>query len=213
VVITSGPTHEPIDPVRFIANRSSGKQGHAIARAAAASGADVVLISGPVALPDPANVAAIHVETAREMLKAVEASLPADIFIAAAAVADWRVAEASPEKIKKDGKALPPLALVENPDILATVAKREALRPSLVIGFAAETENLLVHAKEKLLRKGCDMIIANDVGEGSGVMGGENNSVTLLTGGGMESWPNMSKDEVAGRLVTKLASMLDGGRG
>jgi phosphopantothenoylcysteine decarboxylase/phosphopantothenate--cysteine ligase len=208
VLVTSGPTLEPIDPVRFIANRSSGKQGHAIARAAAAAGAEVVLVSGPVGLQDPLGVETIHVETAREMLRAVEAALPADIFIAAAAVADWRPAEPEAQKIKKNGESVPSLSLVENPDILATIAARSAARPALVVGFAAETEKLVENAKAKLARKGCDMIIANDVGGAADVMGGERNEVTLLTPGDKESWPSLGKDEVARRLIAKLAAML-----
>ena len=210
VVITSGPTHEPIDPVRFIANRSSGRQGHAIAAAAAAAGAAVALVSGPVAIPDPLGVEVVHVETAREMLDAVERALPADLFVATAAVADWRPASESRGKIKKrpDGDA-PRLELTENPDILATVAHRTAGRPTLVVGFAAETDRLLEHAAEKLARKGCDIIVANDVGTGSGVMGGDRNTVHLLTQAGTETWPTMSKIEVARRLVTVFAARLD----
>ena len=210
VVITSGPTHEPIDPVRFIANRSSGRQGHAIAAAAAAAGAAVTLVSGPVAIPDPLGVEVVHVETAREMLDAVERALPADLFVATAAVADWRPASDSRGKIKKrpDGDA-PRLELTENPDILATVAHRVAGRPTLVVGFAAETDRLLEHAAEKLARKGCDIIVANDVGTGSGVMGGDRNTVHLLTRAGTETWPTMSKIEVARRLVTVFAARLD----
>ena len=210
VVITSGPTHEPIDPVRFIANRSSGRQGHAIAAAAAAAGAAVTRGSGPVAIPDPLGVEGVHLETAREMLDAVERALPADLFVATAAVADWRPASDSRGKIKKrpDGDA-PRLELTENPDILATVAHRVAGRPTLVVGFAAETDRLLEHAAEKLARKGCDIIVANDVGTGSGVMGGDRNTVHLLTRAGTETWPTMSKIEVARRLVTVFAARLD----
>ncbi|WOJ88481.1 bifunctional phosphopantothenoylcysteine decarboxylase/phosphopantothenate--cysteine ligase CoaBC [Methylocapsa polymorpha] len=212
VLVTSGPTHEPIDPVRYIANRSSGKQGHAIAKAARASGADVTLVTGPVALADPFGVKTVHVETAREMLQAVEAALPADIFIAAAAVADWRAADIATEKIKKGANGAPSLALVENPDILATVARRSTGRPALVVGFAAETEKLFDHAQEKLARKSCDIIIANDVGAAAGVLGGDRNEVTLMTKAGKESWPDLNKDEVASRLMTKLAGMLNGAR-
>jgi phosphopantothenoylcysteine decarboxylase/phosphopantothenate--cysteine ligase len=197
--------------VRFIANRSSGKQGHAIAAAAAAAGARVTLISGPVAIPDPQGVDTIHVETARQMLAAVEKALPADIAIFAAAVADWGV-EAAGQKIKKGASGPPALALVENPDILATIASRKAGRPALVIGFAAETENVVAHAQGKLGRKGCDLIIANDVslssGVEGGVMGGEENAVHLVTAAGVESWPQMSKAETAARLVAHLASRL-----
>lgn len=211
VLITSGPTHEAIDPVRYIANRSSGKQGHAIAAAAAAAGARVTLISGPVNLPDPAGVETIHVEAAREMLSAVEAALPADIAIFAAAVADWRVADAAPEKMKKDGKTLPPLALVENPDILATVAHRKTGRPPLVVGFAAETQNVIDYARAKLAKKGCDLIVANDVG-GTGVMGGDANTVHLVTATGVETWPTLPKDEVASRLIAHIAGLTPAGR-
>jgi phosphopantothenoylcysteine decarboxylase/phosphopantothenate--cysteine ligase len=217
VLVTSGPTLEPIDPVRFIANRSSGKQGHAIAAAAAAAGARVTLVSGPVAIPDPQGVTVVHVETARQMLAAVDKALPADIAVFAAAVADWGV-EAKGQKIKKgaagpDGKAAPPLlALVENPDILATIASRKAGRPGLVIGFAAETENVVAHAQAKLGRKGCDLIVANDVslssGVAGGVMGGEDNAVHLVSSAGVESWPQMSKAETAARLVAHLAAQL-----
>ena len=207
VLITSGPTHEPIDPVRFIANRSSGKQGHAIAAAAAGAGARVTLISGPVAIPDPPGVDTVHVESAREMLSATQAALPADIAIFAAAVADWRVAEEAGQKLKKGVDGAPGLSLVENPDILATVAARKEDRPSLVIGFAAETENVVEHAKGKLLRKGCDLIIANDVG-GTGVMGGDANTVHLVGRDGVEDWPTLSKSEVAARLVHRLGEML-----
>ncbi|HUI19622.1 MAG TPA: bifunctional phosphopantothenoylcysteine decarboxylase/phosphopantothenate--cysteine ligase CoaBC [Methylocella sp.] len=210
VVVTSGPTHEPIDPVRFIANRSSGKQGHAIAAAAAAAGADVVLISGPVALADPAGVTTRHAETAEEMLKEVEAALPADIFISVAAVADWRVAEISRAKIKKDPKRVPSLTLVENPDILAAIGRRQRDRPTLVIGFAAESEKLEANAEAKLVAKNCDMIVANDVSSKSGVLGGENNQVSILTKDGKEALPLMSKQEIAARLVARLAGMLAG---
>jgi phosphopantothenoylcysteine decarboxylase/phosphopantothenate--cysteine ligase len=208
IIVTSGPTHEPIDPVRFLGNRSSGKQGHAVARAAAAAGADVVLVSGPVALPDPAGVTTIHVETAREMLAAVEAALPADAFVAVAAVADWRPEAASAEKLKK-GAGAQVLTLVETPDILATISALPSGRPALVVGFAAETANLLDHARAKLAKKACDMILANDVSEEGSVMGGDANEVTLLTAGGEETWPRMSKDAVAHKLVGRLAEMLD----
>lgn len=208
VVITSGPTHEPIDPVRYIANRSSGRQGHSIAEAARDAGANVVLVSGPVSIPDPANVSVVHVETAEQMLAAVEAALPADLFISAAAVADWRVANAQTEKIKKTGSGMPALIMAENPDILARVSKH-ARRPPLVIGFAAETEKVIAHAQEKLDRKGCDLIVANDVSPGSGVMGGEENTVHLVTSGGVESWPRMSKSEVGRKLVERFGQMLE----
>jgi phosphopantothenoylcysteine decarboxylase / phosphopantothenate---cysteine ligase len=209
VLITSGPTHEAIDPVRYIANRSSGKQGHAIAAAASAAGADVTLVSGPVSVPDPPGVKVIRVETAHEMLQAVERALPVDIAIFAAAVADWRVASAGEQKLKKQsGKTVPELALVENPDILATIAKRKTQRPRLVIGFAAETENVAANAKAKLASKGCDWILANDVSPQSGVMGGDRNTITLVRASGVEAWPPQSKDEVATMLVTRIADAL-----
>jgi phosphopantothenoylcysteine decarboxylase/phosphopantothenate--cysteine ligase len=210
VVITSGPTHEPIDPVRYIANRSSGKQGHAIAAAAAAAGADVVLISGPVNLPDPIGVTVIKAESARQMLDAVERAMPADCAVFAAAVADWRVSNAKPEKIKKTKDGMPPLSLVENPDILSTIAHRKSGRPQLVVGFAAETENLIANAKDKLKRKGCDWIVANDVSSEGGVMGGDVNTVHLVTADGVESWPPQSKDDVARALVARIAAALAG---
>ena len=210
VVVSSGPTHEPIDPVRYIANRSSGKQGHAIAAAAAAAGAQVTLVSGPVNLPDPAGVTTIKVATAQDMLAAVTKALPADVAIFAAAVADWRVDKPTASKIKKQAGALPKLALVENPDILATVAHRTSARPRLVIGFAAETDHLIEHAKAKLLRKGCDWILANDVSTETGVMGGDRNTVHLVTARGVESWPPQSKDEVARTLVARIAQTLAG---
>jgi len=209
VLVTSGPTHEPIDPVRYIANRSSGKQGHAIARAAAELGARVTLVSGPVSIADPPNVDVVHVETAQEMLAAVEAALPADIGVFAAAVADWRVASASGQKIKKEKGAAPPsLALVENPDILKTIATRGPMRPALVIGFAAETENVVEAAKKKRKAKGCDWIVANDVSEKGGAMGGDRNAVHLITAQGTESWPVMDKTEVARRLMERAAQHL-----
>jgi phosphopantothenoylcysteine decarboxylase/phosphopantothenate--cysteine ligase len=211
VIITSGPTHEPIDPVRYIANRSSGKQGHAIAVAAAAAGAKVTLVSGPVSVPDPAGVNVIKVETAREMLNAVEAALPADVAIFAAAVADWRTAEARGHKIKKTGKAAPELALVENPDILATVAHDKTRRPKLVIGFAAETEKIVENAKAKLARKGCDWIVANDVSPASGVMGGDRNTIHIVRRARVESFPPQAKDEVANVLVARIAAALSEG--
>jgi phosphopantothenoylcysteine decarboxylase/phosphopantothenate--cysteine ligase len=208
VVVTSGPTHEPIDPVRYIANRSSGKQGHAIAEAAASAGAEVTLISGPVNVPDPRGVKIVKVESARDMLAAVEAALPADVAVFAAAVADWRTASNSREKIKKTGKGTPELALVENPDILATIAHRKARRPKLVIGFAAETEHVVEHAKAKLARKGCDWILANDVSPETGIMGGDSNTIHLVTRNGVEHWPPQTKSEVAAALVQRIASAL-----
>ncbi|MCC6984594.1 MAG: bifunctional phosphopantothenoylcysteine decarboxylase/phosphopantothenate--cysteine ligase CoaBC [Bauldia sp.] len=207
VVVTSGPTHEPIDPVRYLANRSSGKQGHAIAAAAAAAGARVTLVAGPVAIPDPPGVEAIHVETAAEMLAAVERALPADIAIMAAAVADWRAATRAGEKIKKGSGAPPRLALAENPDILATVAHLKAGRPRLVVGFAAETSDLLVNATAKRRRKGADWILANDVSGGQG-MGQDDNTVHLVTEAGVETWPTLPKEEVASLLVARLAAAL-----
>jgi phosphopantothenoylcysteine decarboxylase/phosphopantothenate--cysteine ligase len=210
VLITSGPTHEPIDPVRYIANRSSGKQGHAIAAAAALAGADVTLVSGPVNLPDPKGARTLHVTTARDMLAAVEKALPADAAIFTAAVADWGIAQPGEQKIKKSKGGLPALPLTENPDILATVAHLKARRPKLVIGFAAETENVIEHAKAKLRRKGCDWIVANDVSPQGGVMGGDRNTVHLVTDNGVESWPSQSKDEVARALVARVADALGG---
>jgi phosphopantothenoylcysteine decarboxylase / phosphopantothenate---cysteine ligase len=209
VLITSGPTHEPIDPVRYIANRSSGKQGHAIAAAAAAAGADVTLVSGPVNVPDPQGVSIIQVESARDMLVAVEKALPADVAIFAAAVADWRVANAGNEKIKKaPGARTPELSLTENPDILATIAHRKTNRPKLVIGFAAETQNVLGNAKAKLAAKGCDWIVANDVSPQTGIMGGDRNTVMLVTDRGAENWPPQSKEDVARMLVARIADTL-----
>ncbi|MBB3810187.1 bifunctional phosphopantothenoylcysteine decarboxylase/phosphopantothenate--cysteine ligase CoaBC [Pseudochelatococcus contaminans] len=207
VLVTSGPTHEPIDPVRYIANRSSGKQGHAIAAAAAEAGAEVILVSGPVNLPDPPGVRVRRVSTAREMLAAVLENLPVDLAIFAAAVADWRAAEEADAKIKKGKGPVPQLSLVENPDILATVAKGSP-RPRLVVGFAAETDTVLEHARAKLARKGCDWIVANDVGKGTGVMGGGSNTVHLISEEGIESWPTMDKSEVARRLVARAAERL-----
>ncbi|RTL53856.1 MAG: bifunctional phosphopantothenoylcysteine decarboxylase/phosphopantothenate--cysteine ligase CoaBC [Bradyrhizobiaceae bacterium] len=210
VLVTAGPTHEPIDPVRYIANRSSGKQGFAIAAAAARAGADVTLISGPVDLDDPANVHIIHVESARDMLDNVQKALPVDVAVFAAAVADWRVANAGAQKIKKTQGSLPQLELTENPDILATVSKLTVNRPKLVIGFAAETENLIANARSKLARKGCDWIVANDVSPGSGVMGGDRNTVHLITRDdppdhAPDVWPVMTKEDVAATLVARIA--------
>jgi phosphopantothenoylcysteine decarboxylase/phosphopantothenate--cysteine ligase len=210
LLVTSGPTHEPIDPVRYIANRSSGKQGHAIAAAAATAGAQVTLISGPVNIPDPHGVKIVRVESAREMLAAVEAALPVDCAVFAAAVADWRVAEAGRQKIKKAKGATPALTLMENPDILATIAHRKAKRPRLVIGFAAETENMIANAQDKLKRKGCDWILANDVSAATGIMGGDSNRVHLISSSGVDSWPPQSKDEVAAALVARIAAALSG---
>jgi len=209
VLVTSGPTHEPIDPVRYIANRSSGKQGHAIAEAAATAGADVTLVSGPVHVPDPPRVKMVRVETAREMLQAVEQALPVDVAIFAAAVADWRVGNAGEQKLKKQTDRTPPeFSLLENPDILATIAKRKTQRPRLVIGFAAETENIVANAKAKLASKSCDWILANDVSLRSGVMGGDRNTITLVRASGIESWKPQSKDEVAATLIARIADAL-----
>jgi phosphopantothenoylcysteine decarboxylase/phosphopantothenate--cysteine ligase len=206
VVVTSGPTHEPIDPVRYLANRSSGKQGHELAAAAARLGADVTLVSGPVSLADPDGVRVVRVTTAREMLAAVESALPADIAIFAAAVADWHVAAPSTEKIKKSAAGTPPaLTLGENPDILKAIAHLRKDRPTLVIGFAAETQDVLAHAKKKLKSKGADWIVANDVSPQTGIMGGDRNSVHLLSSDGVESWPEMSKSEVAAKIVERAA--------
>jgi phosphopantothenoylcysteine decarboxylase/phosphopantothenate--cysteine ligase len=210
VLVTSGPTHEPIDPVRYIANRSSGKQGHAIAAAAAQLGARVSLVTGPVALADPPGVSVHHVETAREMLDAVAEALPADVAIFAAAVADWRVAAPAQGKIKKRGGKTPPpaLSLAENPDILKTIAARGPHRPALVIGFAAETERVVEQATSKRRAKGADWIVANDVSPAAGVFGGERNRVHLVTAEGAEAWPQMTKVEVAERLVALAAEHL-----
>ena len=213
VLITAGPTHEPIDPVRYIANRSSGKQGFAIAAAAQAAGAEVILVSGPVDLGDPPGVTVKRVESARQMLEQVQAALPADIAIFAAAVADWRVANEGEQKLKKTSAGMPPLQLVENPDILATIAKLTDKRPPLVIGFAAETEHLIDNAKTKLARKGCDWIVANDVSPATGVMGGDRNTVHLISRKNgeedgeiaVDSWPVMTKEQVAIELVAHVA--------
>jgi phosphopantothenoylcysteine decarboxylase / phosphopantothenate---cysteine ligase len=208
LLVTAGPTHEAIDPVRYIANRSSGKQGYAIAAAAAAAGADVKLISGPVDLPDPAGVDVTRIQSARDMLVQVQTALPADCAIFAAAVADWRVADAGAQKIKKQAGATPSLTLVENPDLLATVAKLTDRRPRLVVGFAAETENLIANAQAKLARKGCDWIVANDVSPEGGAMGGDRNTVHIVTRDGVESWPAMDKNDVASALVARIADAL-----
>jgi phosphopantothenoylcysteine decarboxylase / phosphopantothenate---cysteine ligase len=210
IVVTSGPTHEPIDPVRYIANRSSGKQGHAIAAAATAAGAEVTLVSGPVNLPDPGGVAVVKVETARQMFEAVEKALPADVAIFAAAVADWRVDNPGARKIKKQAGRTPSLQLSENPDILSTIAHRRSGRPRLVIGFAAETDNVIANAQAKLAQKGCDWIVANDVSPATGIMGGDMNTVHLVTTDGVESWPPQSKDQVADALVERIAATLEG---
>lgn len=208
VVVTSGPTHEPIDPVRYIANRSSGAQGTALAAALRDLGARVTFVTGPAAVAPPSGVTVVPVETAAEMAAAVEAALPADAAVMAAAVADWRVANASGRKLKKDGSGkAPALEFAENPDILATVSKG-AQRPRLVVGFAAETDDVVAHATAKRARKGCDWIVANDVSPATGIMGGVENAVTLISGAGAEAWPRMGKDEVARRLAARIAEAL-----
>jgi phosphopantothenoylcysteine decarboxylase/phosphopantothenate--cysteine ligase len=204
-IVTSGPTHEPIDPVRYIANRSSGRQGHAIAAALAKLGAEVTLVSGPVTIADPVGVTVVHVERAEEMRDAVLAALPADIAVMVAAVADWRVASAADQKLKKHpGESIPTLALTENPDILKTVG-HHTMRPKLVIGFAAETQDVESNAKAKLERKGADMIVANDVSPATGIMGGSHNRVKLVRRDGVEQWPDLAKEEVAERLAALIA--------
>jgi phosphopantothenoylcysteine decarboxylase/phosphopantothenate--cysteine ligase len=209
-LVTSGPTHEPIDPVRYLANRSSGRQGHAIAAALSGLGARVTLVSGPVALADPPGVTVRRVETAEQMLAACTAALPADVAVCAAAVADWRVAGASGSKLKKaPGVPTPALALVPNPDILATLAAAGPARPRLVVGFAAETNDMLEHAQAKRARKGCDWIVANDVRPETGIMGGELNEVHLLTAEGIEAWPRLPKSDVAARLAQRIAEAMD----
>lgn len=205
-LVTSGPTHEPIDPVRYIANRSSGKQGHAIAAALAGMGAETVLVSGPTHQPDPNGVAVVHVESALEMLTACKAALPADVAVCAAAVADWRVDGAADHKLKKRAGGAPPkLSFAENPDILATLAGLKKQRPRLVVGFAAETEDLVANASAKLTAKGCDWIVANDVSPRTGTFGGDANQVHLIAADGVEDWPRMSKEDVADRLAARIA--------
>ena len=209
-LVTAGPTQEAIDPVRFIANRSSGKQGYAIAEALAALGADVTLVSGPTALPDPQGVTTMRVESAREMLAACQTTLPVDIAVCVAAVADWRVADDTDQKIKKGTDGPPTLTLVENPDILATLSAPNPstghTRPALVIGFAAETENVVAYARAKLAKKACDWIVANDVRDETGIMGGDANRVHLVTASGVEDWPEAPKTEVAARLADRIAT-------
>jgi phosphopantothenoylcysteine decarboxylase/phosphopantothenate--cysteine ligase len=212
-LVTSGPTYEPIDPVRYIANRSSGKQGHAIAAALADLGAETVLVSGPSHEPDPPRVKIVRIETAREMLAACDAALPADIAVCAAAVADWRVADAAAQKMKKDGKALPVLTLAENPDILKHLSAKGVRRPRLVVGFAAETEEVVRQAREKRRRKGCDWILANDVSTASGTFGGDRNTIHLIDESGVEDWPPLSKRAVAERLAQRIAETLAAGDG
>jgi len=208
VLVTSGPTHEPIDPVRYIANRSSGAQGAALAAALRDLGARVTFVTGPAVVPPPPGVAVVAVETAAQMLVAVQAALPADAAVFAAAVADWRVAAASAQKIKKQTGALPMLGFAENPDILAMVAQMNAGRPPLVIGFAAETQDVVAQATAKRVRKGCDWIVANDVSPATGIMGGAQNAVTLITALGPEVWPRMAKTAVARRLAARIAAAL-----
>src|SRR5208282_2958328 len=208
-IVTSGPTHEPIDPVRYIANRSSGRQGHAIAASLAALGARVTLVSGPVSVPDPVGVTVRRIESAQQMLAACQDALPAEIAVCAAAVADWRVASAAPGKIKKvPGSAPPTLELVPNPDILAMLSAPGPRRPRLVVGFAAETDDLMANAQAKRARKGCDWIVANDVSPETGIMGGAENAVHLITADGVEDWPLLAKDEVARRLAERIAAAL-----
>lgn len=208
ILVTSGPTHEPIDPVRYIANRSSGAQGTAIARALAAMGAEVVFVTGPADVPPPDGVKVVAVQTAKEMLAAVEQALPADAGVFAAAVADWHVEGAGDRKLKKSKDGLPTLSFAENPDILKTISQRSEGRPRLVVGFAAETNDVLAHATAKRARKGCDWIVANDVSPATGIMGGSENAVTLITEDATEEWPRMSKDAVATRLATRIAAAL-----
>ena len=209
-LVTSGPTHEAIDPVRYLANRSSGKQGHAIALACARLGAEVTLVSGPTALADPAGVSVVRIESAEEMLAACMAALPVDVAVCAAAVSDWRPASPREHKIKKDGAA-PELALAENPDILAGLCAAGNRRPGLVVGFAAETESVVDNARAKLARKGCDWIVANDVSPATGAIGGDDNTVHLITAESVEDWPTMSKGAVAERLAARIAEHLSSG--
>jgi phosphopantothenoylcysteine decarboxylase/phosphopantothenate--cysteine ligase len=208
VLVTSGPTHEPIDPVRYIANRSSGAQGAAVARALAALGAEVVFVTGPADVTPPDGVQVVPVQTAQQMSDAVDAALPVDAGVFAAAVADWRVASASDKKLKKSRDGLPLLEFAENPDILKRVSHMETGRPALVVGFAAETDNVIEHAIAKRGRKGCDWIVANDVSPATGIMGGSENAVILISDDGAEEWPRMGKDEVAKRLATRIADAL-----
>lgn len=210
ILVTSGPTHEPIDPVRYIANRSSGAQGTAVARALAALGAEVVFVTGPADVPPPEGVQVVRVESAREMSDAVDAVLPVDAGVFAAAVADWRVASASDRKLKKSKDGLPTLEFAENPDILKRVSHLEQGRPGLVVGFAAETNDVVDHATAKRLRKGCDWIVANDVSPATGIMGGSENAVILISDAGAEEWPRMGKDEVARQLANRIAGALKG---
>ena len=210
VLVTSGPTHEPIDPVRYIANRSSGAQGTAIARALAALGAEVIFVTGPASVPPPEGVEIVPVQTAQEMADAVQAALPVDAAVFAAAVADWRMAQASERKLKKTRDGMPVLRFAENPDILAGVAQMEQGRPALVVGFAAETDDVVAHATAKRVRKGCDWIVANDVSPATGIMGGSENAVVLISADGAETWPRMGKDAVARQLAERIAGALSG---
>jgi phosphopantothenoylcysteine decarboxylase/phosphopantothenate--cysteine ligase len=210
-LVTSGPTHEPIDPVRYLANRSSGKQGHAIAAALAGLGAETTLITGPTGQADPFGVNVIHVQTAQEMLAACESALPADVAVFAAAVADWRADAPANAKLKKNGATSTDLKLVQNPDILATIAQlSQTKRPRLVVGFAAETDNVVEHAKAKREKKACDWLIANDVSASTGIMGGDENEIHLITEAGVEDWPRLGKREVAAKLAARIASHLKG---
>ena len=209
-LVTSGPTHEPIDPVRYIANRSSGKQGHAIAEALARLGTKTTLVTGPTHQPDPPGVHVVHVESARQMLAACEAALPADIAVCAAAVADWRVNTEADKKLKKEiGGQHSPLVMVENPDILQTLSNTQNTRPHLVVGFAAETENVVANAQDKLARKGCDWIVANDVSPDTGTFAGDANTIHLISANGVEHWPSLSKAEVGERLADRIANVLE----
>jgi len=208
ILVTSGPTHEPIDPVRYIANRSSGAQGAAVARALSALGAEVVFVTGPADVPPPDGVQVVRVETAQQMSDAVDAALPVDAGVFAAAVADWRLASASDRKLKKSRDGLPTLEFAENPDILKRVSNLETGRPSLVVGFAAETDNVVEHATAKRVRKGCDWIVANDVSPATGIMGGAENAVILISDQGADEWPRMGKELVANRLAQKIAEAL-----
>jgi phosphopantothenoylcysteine decarboxylase/phosphopantothenate--cysteine ligase len=210
-LVTSGPTHEAIDPVRYIANRSSGRQGHAIAAALARRGAITTLVTGPTHQPDPAGVKIIRVESAREMLAACEKALPADVAVCAAAVADWRMANEATGKLKKTGAGIPALEMIENPDILATLAAAANTRPRLVIGFAAETEKVVDHAQAKRTKKGCDWILANDVSPETGTFGGADNTIHLVSADGVEDWPRMSKTDVAERLADRITAELGAG--
>ncbi|HER26045.1 MAG TPA: bifunctional phosphopantothenoylcysteine decarboxylase/phosphopantothenate--cysteine ligase CoaBC, partial [Rhodospirillales bacterium] len=209
-LVTSGPTFEPIDPVRYIANRSSGKQGHAIAAALHSLGATTTLVSGPTEQPDPPGVSVIHVQSARDMLAACQSALPAHIAVCAAAVADWRATDQAPAKLKKNGHALKALELTENPDILATLSRAGNQRPGLVIGFAAETENVVGNASAKRQSKGCDWIVANDVSSATGTFGGDDNTVHVISDSGVEDWPKMSKLAVARTLAEKIADAVTG---